>query len=102
MSGGLAYVYDPEDKFATRCNTAMVDLSHVSEPEDAETILALLTRHHQYTQSRVAAEVLDDWQESYPRFVKVFPIDYKRVLQERAAKAAADAGRTVLEGTRIG
>jgi len=102
MSGGLAYVYDPEEKFAGRCNTAMVELSHVTEAEDVETIHEMLTRYHRYTQSRTAAEVLDDWEESYPRFVKVFPLDFKRVLLERAAEAEASAGGQVLEGSRIG
>jgi len=66
----------------------------------------MLTRYVACTQSRTAQEILDDWEESYPRFVKVFPLDFKRVLLERAARAAAEpqapAPGTVLEGSRIG
>ena len=96
MSGGLAYVYDPRDRFAARCNPAMVELSNVSEPEDVAELHEMLTRHVEYTGSTLAQSILDDWEEAYPSFVKVFPLDYKRVLEERAAKDS------MLEGSGCG
>jgi len=102
MSGGIAYVYDPNERFATRCNKAMVELSPVSEAEDVETIRRLLTHYVGYTGSSVAQEILDDWDECYPQFVKVFPLDYKRVLEERAKKAQSGARAADLQETRIG
>jgi glutamate synthase domain-containing protein 3 len=102
MSGGLAYVYDPAEKFPARCNMAMVELSQVGDPEDVETIHRMISRHVEFTGSRLGKELLDDWQEAYPQFVKVFPLDYKRVLEERAAREKAGAERSVEEGARIG
>ena len=100
MSGGFAYVYDPKERFERRCNMSMVELSHVSEQDDIDDLKRMLTNHFDHTGSTVAEEILEDWEESYPRFIKVFPTEYKRVLMERAAKANKDIETT--EGTRIG
>ncbi len=100
MSGGIAYVFDPRERFASRCNKAMVELSAVSEPDDIKMLHDLLTRHVDYTGSTVAQNILDEWEESYASFVKVFPTDYKRVLEEMA-RAAADKD-AMLEGTVSG
>jgi len=101
MSGGIAYIYDPRDRFASRCNPAMVELSHVSEASDIAEIHDLLTHHAEYTGSPVAQGILDEWEESYATFVKVFPLDYKRVLAERAAKENSGQG-SMLEGSGCG
>ena len=80
MSGGIAYVLDNTGDFHIRCNQQMVLLQGVDEDEDVTAIKRLLTRHVQYTQSRVAREILRDWSTYQQRFVKVMPRDYKIVL----------------------
>jgi glutamate synthase domain-containing protein 3 len=87
MSGGIAYVFDVEGDFAERCNTEMVDLDPVATDEDITELRALIERHQQLTGSNVAASILADWPRVLQRFVKVMPIDYKRVLAERQGQA---------------
>ncbi len=82
MSGGIAYVYDVNGKFPPLCNQEMVDLDQVSE-EDAAEIKDMIQRHYAYTGSRVAKFVLDDLDNQLKNFVKVFPKDYKKVLNEK-------------------
>jgi glutamate synthase (NADPH/NADH) large chain len=101
MSGGVAYVYDPKDEFETRCNTTMVNLERVvatkeqgdisgwhsqsrdGERESDEVILRrLIERHFKHTGSTRARNLLDDWANSRGKFVKVFPTEYKRALEE--------------------
>ena len=90
MSGGIAYVLDEQGDFPEkRCNLAMVDLEPVEEPEEVQTLRRLIERHFQYTQSPKAQWVLENWEEMLPQFVKVFPKEYRRVLEERAARAMA-------------
>ncbi|MFQ5507980.1 MAG: glutamate synthase large subunit [Leptospirillia bacterium] len=105
MSGGYAFVYDPDGKFERRCNPAMVELSQMSEPEDVDLVRNLLERHVTYTESTVAQSMLDDWEETQQEFIKVFPIEYKRVLAERAEQARSGKSTTEgskLEGSKIG
>ncbi|UBF24845.1 glutamate synthase large subunit [Kovacikia minuta CCNUW1] len=90
MSGGVAYILDQAGDFATRCNTAMVGLEAVEDPEDIEELHQLIQRHADYTQSQKAFQVLANWKEMLPKFVKVMPKDYKRVLQ--ALKQALEDG----------
>jgi len=81
MSGGLAYVFDERLDFTERrCNRASVDLEAVIEPRDVEMLHGLITRHWELTASRRARWILDHWYEALPRFVKVFPREFKRVL----------------------
>ncbi len=89
MSGGIAYVLDEESDFKIRCNMGMVDLESL-EQEDIETVKDLLTKHQQYTQSTVAQRILENWNDYQQKFVKVMPIDYKRVLE--AIKKARETG----------
>jgi len=90
MSGGIAYVWDPGDCFPANCNRGMVELEKVTDDEDIAELKLLIEMHQQYTQSTVAAEVLDRWDECLPQFVKVMPIDYKRVLLEQKVKLEAE------------
>ena len=83
MSGGVAYVYDVKGKFATNCNKEMVDLDPVSD-EDSIVLKQMIEKHLQYTGSTVAKFVLDDFENQLQHFVKVFPRDYKKVLQTKA------------------
>ncbi len=80
MSGGIAYVFDAESNFKYKCNTEMVVLEEVNH-EDAETIRNLLTNHYKYTYSQAAKEILDDFNLSEKKFVKVMPLEYKNILQ---------------------
>jgi glutamate synthase domain-containing protein 3 len=83
MSGGVAYVMMDYDEFQTCCNRETVDLEMVETAEDREELLNLVTLHEQYTGSTVARYVIDNWTKMLPKFVKVMPKDYKRVLAER-------------------
>ena len=91
MSGGVAYVLDESGDFATRCNTQMVALEAL-EGEEIDDLRELIQRHADYTNSQKAALVLANWSEILPKFVKVMPKDYKRMLQ--CIKEALDSGLT--------
>jgi glutamate synthase (NADPH) large chain len=105
MSGGLAYVYDEDGHFASRCNTSMVALDKVlpeaEQPGEAGTwhrglsdeaqLKKLIEDHHRWTGSLRAREVLDNWAQSRSRFIKVMPHEYKRALNEGAARLVASA-----------
>jgi glutamate synthase domain-containing protein 3 len=81
MSGGIAYVYDGRGDFADRrCNKVSVDLEPLVQEADVERVRALLERHRDLTGSPRAAWVLEHWADAQPRFIKVFPHEYKRVL----------------------
>ncbi|HHN67258.1 MAG TPA: glutamate synthase large subunit, partial [Thermopetrobacter sp.] len=121
MSGGVAYVLDEDGDFERRCNLAMVELEPVPAAEedhrrkddmkmlgladvlrdmrfdDERRLKLLLENHRRYTNSRRAAEILDNWEEWRGRFVKVMPVEYRRALSEMAARqneaeAREDAG----------
>ena len=96
MSGGIAFVLDESGHFSRNCNHSMVDLEPVVEPADLETLKGLISRHRSYTGSAVAERVLRDWEALLPKFVKVMPVDYRRVLQEleKARDAQADREQT--------
>lgn len=82
MSGGIAYVYDTEGKFTGNCNIEMVDLDPCGLP-DKNDLFTMLQKHFEYTGSTVAKFVLDDLDNQLQHFVKVFPKDYKKVLQQK-------------------
>ncbi|RZI65587.1 MAG: glutamate synthase subunit alpha, partial [Variovorax sp.] len=120
MSGGVAFVYDEDGQFASRCNLSMVSLEKVltkaeqtasvkpsiwhNGTTDEVQLKKLLEDHHRWTGSKRARELLDDWTMARTRFVKVFPNEYKRALAEihdRKALAAAsgnDAQAAVAAG----
>ncbi len=89
MSGGIAYVLDEAGDFATRCNQQMVGLEKM-EGDEIESVRLMIKRHADYTKSQRAFKLLALWDEIVPKFVKVMPKDYKRVLS--AIKKAEDAG----------
>ena len=81
MSGGVAYVYDDMGDFSSRrCNKASVDLEPLGSQEDIDRVRGLLERHRDLTGSPRAAWILEHWADAQPRFIKVFPHEYKRVL----------------------
>ncbi len=85
MSGGEAYVLNEDGKFDSRCNLGMVELETVVADEDVDTLRTMIEQHVRYTGSRKGRMVLDNWHQMLARFVKVMPLDYKRVLMERKA-----------------
>jgi glutamate synthase (NADPH/NADH) large chain len=101
MSGGVAYVYDEDGMFAKRCNMGMVSLEkvehaatvaadavhHLDQPDDV-TLLALINKHAEYTDSGRAKAILADWEHARGKFVKVMPNEYKRALIEMAEDKA--------------
>jgi glutamate synthase (ferredoxin) len=88
MSGGLAYVLDVDGDFKRRCNLGMVDLDPLDRPEDIALVRGLIERHVHHTGSAYAARVLADWVGLGPRFVRIVPRDFKRVLlAEQRARA---------------
>jgi glutamate synthase domain-containing protein 3 len=83
MSGGVAYVLDVDGGFRGRCNMELVGFDAMDD-EDERALYELVAEHHERTASTVAARLLANWDETLPRFVKVMPHDYKRVMGERA------------------
>jgi glutamate synthase domain-containing protein 3 len=84
MSGGIGYVYDPECTFEHHLNTGMVELEALSDEDDA-ALHELVRRHYDYTQSQVAWRILSGWKQLAGNFRKVMPVEYRRVLAQRAA-----------------
>jgi len=82
MSGGLAYVYDVKGNFESMCNKEMIDLDAL-DSEDIPVLKEYIERHYSYTGSTVAGFILNDFENQLQHFVKVFPKDYKRVLQAK-------------------
>jgi len=89
MSGGYAYVLDLEGEFAKRCNTSMVDLEPLAEPEDEARLRRLIENHARYTNSKRAQAILAGWAQYRAKFVKVFPKEYRRALAELQQKKVA-------------
>jgi glutamate synthase (NADPH/NADH) large chain len=85
MSGGIAYVYDVKGEFPLQCNLEMVDLDPVSE-SDKDELFTMISDHCKLTQSTVAKFVIEDFENQLKNFVKVFPKDYKKVLQKQSGK----------------
>ncbi len=109
MSGGVAYVYDEDGQFASRCNTSMVSMDKVvpaadqhlhdksgwhGNETDEEQLKRLLQDHNRWTGSKRARELLDNWTEARAKFVKVFPNEYKRALAERKDRQLQAATET--------
>src|SRR5205807_1370267 len=81
MSGGIAYVLDEVGDFPRRCNQQMVSLEKLEDPDEIELVWKMIQRHQTYTRSARAAKVLAAWEQMTPKFVKVMPKDYQRVLK---------------------
>ncbi len=81
MSGGIAYILDEKGDFASRCNMEMVALEKLAEADEIEHVWKQIQRYQTYTQCQRAAKILADWQNFVPKFVKVLPQDYARVLR---------------------
>jgi glutamate synthase domain-containing protein 3 len=100
MSGGMAFVLDEAGDFKRRCNLGMVDIEPLIAVEDIEEVKGMLRRHQRYTHSPVAERVLRNWEAMEPKFVKVMPKDYKRVMN--AIKRAKLEGIPWEEAAMVG
>ena len=126
MSGGIAYVLDEDDTFASRCNLSMVELEPVIEEDDllerlqhhggdieykglvdvlsdltrhdAERLHVLITRHAHFTGSQHAREILDNWADYLPKFRKVMPVEYRRALAELERQQREEAPQLAAAG----
>jgi glutamate synthase (NADPH/NADH) large chain len=98
MSGGIAYVLDWDGDFHTRCNREMVELERLEEVEEIEAVKGMIQRHAEYTHSELGWRVLGRWDELRPRFVKVMPKDYKRMLEafQRVEEAGLSGDEAVM------
>ena len=93
MSGGIAYVLDESGDFTEkRCNPAMVDIEEVSETRDQQALKDLIFKHAELTESPRARWILDNWETMLPKFLKIFPHEFKRVLGIPRKAQAASAG----------
>ena len=89
MSGGVAYIYDPNHDLYTRLNKQLVHMYEVSGLTDKETILDLVTKHYTYTKSQIAKKIIDHFDEEIIHFKKIVPKDFERItklIQELKAK----------------
>jgi len=93
MSGGIAYVLEPEQGLGARVNTASVELEPLG-PEDRDLVRSLVHRHYQRTMSPVAWRVLSGWKTWSRRFVRVMPMEYRRALAREASERPAATGTT--------
>ncbi|MDR0834047.1 MAG: glutamate synthase large subunit [Candidatus Symbiothrix sp.] len=87
MSGGVAYVLDMKGDFDYFCNMEMVELTLVEDKSDSLELQQLIAKHHDATQSPLARRILDDWDDYLKHFIKITPIEYKKVLQEEKIEA---------------
>ena len=87
MSGGLAYVYDEDSAFASRCNRAMIELEPLTDPKELAALESLLEEHVSRTGSAKGSRLLDDWANAAAKFVRVVPTEYKKVLAQRVTEA---------------
>jgi glutamate synthase domain-containing protein 3 len=83
MTGGIAYVLDRQGDFNTRCNRESVDLEPVSDLSDQMVLRRMIDWHLKYTESANARDILDTWEETLPKFIKVMPEAYREVLKAK-------------------
>ncbi|MDO7907190.1 glutamate synthase large subunit [Paenibacillus sp. JX-17] len=82
MSGGIAYVYDPEGKFLDRCNLEMVLLERLEDEDEANEVRGLIQRHNIFTGSERGQQVLEQWETARSQFVRVIPKDFKKMMEQ--------------------
>jgi glutamate synthase (NADPH/NADH) large chain len=97
MSGGVAYVLDRKGVFHSKCNQEMVELERLQYPEEIAILKGLIQEHLDRTRSKVAEQLLQDWEQALKTFVKVMPIDYKRVLRQKGDLSVGVPGPDAVE-----
>ena len=100
MSGGIAFVYDPDGDFHVRFNPGLADLEEVNDPEDADFLRGIIENHLKLTGSSPAKIILERWDDSLAKFKKIMPRDFRRVLEEQQRRAAE--GKKEPEAARNG
>ncbi len=80
MSGGIAYIYDEKGNLKQRINTEMVDLDAIEDQNESDEIKSMVEKYVRYTGSKEAEKLLEEWDETVSKMIKVMPVDYKRVL----------------------
>ena len=90
MSGGIAFVLNEDGTFGQRCNMGLIELEPVREPADIILLHDLISRHVQYTGSRKGRRILESWEAMLPKFLKVMPVEYRRVLEQRKARSSRE------------
>ena len=95
MSGGIAYVYDPNVQLKANCNPEMVELEKLEVEADIADLKRLITNHANYTTSAVAQRILANWSSELRHFLKVMPVDYKRALAEMAKETSTKSGKVI-------
>ena len=80
MSGGIAYVYDIDGDFSTKCNMEMIELESIDDHDEQIALKDVIKDHYERTGSNRALEILESWEMNITRFIKVIPTDYKRML----------------------
>ncbi|MDH5756225.1 MAG: glutamate synthase large subunit [Nitrospinota bacterium] len=99
MSGGIAYILDLDGSAQGRMNMGLVELEKLEDNGEIAEIKEMISRHQQYTESPMAADILARWEQTVPRFIKVMPIDYKRALAEMAnVSVKPDQEEVAIEG----
>ena len=94
MTGGFAYVLDETGNFDMRCNLSSIDLETIAEgSEDENELKGLIEEFYEATSSTRAREILDDWENMLPKFVKVFPVEYKKALGRMHSGDSHEAGK---------
>ena len=86
MSGGVAFVLNEDGAFERHCNLSMVELEPIRDKEDQTLLRDMIERHVRYTGSAKGKELLDQWDRSLPKFLRVMPVEYKKVLEQRKAR----------------
>lgn len=96
MSGGIAYVYDPDQDFDLKCNLEMVDLDPMVDcpEEDINYLKGMIEKHVEYTGSAKGKELLDNWESTLQLFVRVMPMEYRRLLGQMAKEEKKGSRRT--------
>jgi glutamate synthase (NADPH/NADH) large chain len=107
MSGGIAYVLvDNKDQFIAQCNREMIEFESLVDEKEIRSLEDMIQKHFDYTGSKKAERILDNWEEVISKFVKVIPKDYKRMMerieeQMQAGLTAEDAVMSAFEANAI-
>ena len=102
MSGGIAYIWDREGHFAKKCNMGMVEIFGVKEQKDIQELKGMIEKHLKYTASTVAKHILERWDKVLPQFVKIYPRDFRRVVEETEKAREAEMAKKAAEAHEIG
>jgi glutamate synthase (NADPH/NADH) large chain len=96
MSGGMAFVFDRDGEFSKRCNREMVELESLVDESDIWLVHDMIEQHVRFTNSALGRRILDNWELMVSRFIKVMPVEYKRVLQARRAARRGTAAPSTM------